>query len=119
MIPKCKEYTYSTEEQVIGKWIDGKPLYRKVLTTSTPSNLNVTTTILALDTTNIIQKFDGYIIYPEGTKNQHIPLNMTISNVVFHYTYSKNNELRMKLSTESSYISKNCVIILEYTKTTD
>lgn len=25
------EEIYSTEEQVIGKWIDGKPLYRKVV----------------------------------------------------------------------------------------
>lgn len=26
-----KLHSYSTEEQVIGKWIDGKPLYRKVI----------------------------------------------------------------------------------------
>lgn len=42
MIPKCikqkqledkvdKLSTYSTDEQVIGKWIDGKPIYRKTI----------------------------------------------------------------------------------------
>lgn len=34
---------YSTEEQVIGTWIDGKPLYQKtVVLTSLPSNTSVT-----------------------------------------------------------------------------
>ena len=26
--------TYSTNEQIIGKWVDGKPIYRKVITTN-------------------------------------------------------------------------------------
>ena len=29
---------YSTEEQVVGTWIDGKPLYRKVVIIDNPSN---------------------------------------------------------------------------------
>lgn len=29
------KFNYSTEEQVIGKWIDGKPLYRKTITFTT------------------------------------------------------------------------------------
>ena len=32
-----KKDTYSTEEQVIGTWIDGKPLYRKVLVGTVPT----------------------------------------------------------------------------------
>ncbi len=35
MIPKCKQiekkFDYSTEERVIGKWINGENLYRKVV----------------------------------------------------------------------------------------
>ena len=35
MIPKCrrieKKFDYSTTEQIIGKWIDGKALYRKII----------------------------------------------------------------------------------------
>lgn len=35
MIPNCKQidnrFNYSTEEQKIGTWIDGKPLYRKTI----------------------------------------------------------------------------------------
>lgn len=31
MIPNCKQAKYSTKEQKIGTWIDGKALYRKII----------------------------------------------------------------------------------------
>lgn len=31
MIPKNKQFYYSTEEKEIGTWIDGKVLYRKII----------------------------------------------------------------------------------------
>ena len=36
-----KKQEYSTEEQVIGTWIDGKPIYRKVMSlqSSTAGNI--------------------------------------------------------------------------------
>ena len=48
MIPNCKQTenrlnklennnVYSEEEQIIGKWIDGKPIYRKVIITTSPT----------------------------------------------------------------------------------
>ena len=32
---------YSTNEQVIGTWIDGKPIYRKVVTLSTTKTIDM------------------------------------------------------------------------------
>ena len=32
-----EKQTYSTEEQVIGTWTNGKPLYRKVISTTLPN----------------------------------------------------------------------------------
>lgn len=32
------KFNYSTEEQVVGTWIDGKPLYRKVINCGTLTN---------------------------------------------------------------------------------
>lgn len=38
MIPKCKQVNInSAEEQIIGKWTNGKPLYRKVIETNMPT----------------------------------------------------------------------------------
>ena len=37
--------TYTTSEQVIGKWIDGKPLYRKTITFTTLIKMNDITSI--------------------------------------------------------------------------
>jgi len=42
--PSFEGYTYSTEEQRIGTWIDGKPYYRKYITV-TPTVLNAWNTI--------------------------------------------------------------------------
>lgn len=39
------KFNYSTSEQVIGKWIDGKPLYRKTITFTTTIKINETTSI--------------------------------------------------------------------------
>lgn len=36
-LQRLENNDYSTEEQVIGKWIDGKPLYRKTITGTTPA----------------------------------------------------------------------------------
>lgn len=37
------KFVYSTEETIIGKWIDGKPIYRKTLVVTSPSSEAVTT----------------------------------------------------------------------------
>ena len=51
--------TYTTSEQVIGKWIDGKPLYRKTITFTTTINANTTTSI-AHNITNVKNIFIDY-----------------------------------------------------------
>lgn len=38
-----REGMYSTTEKIVGCWIDGKPLYQKVLKFKTPSSVNTTT----------------------------------------------------------------------------
>ena len=52
MIPKCrqieKKLDYSMEEQVVGKWTDGKALYRKCLKLTTPSASNTNTNIYTI-----------------------------------------------------------------------
>ena len=108
-------HTYSTTEQRVGTWIDGKPLYRCVITTTTAaagtekrtdiSNLNVDKLIL-----------NGFI----NTGSLGLPLNAYISSSNYIITYQNitSNEIRTTV-TDSSYANKELVYILEYTKTTD
>lgn len=105
---------YSTAERVIGKWIDGKTLYRKVITTTTPDHITSTETIAALPSGCIIKKIDGYI----NQNGQNLPLSLYLGESNYYYTYSLNNEVKMKLFNENR-MNASCTLILEYTKTTD
>lgn len=99
MIPNCKKTdkeieslnksnTYSTEEQRIGTWIDGKTLYRKVIEfgklASTTNVINHTTTLAS---ENNIVRAEGYavnqkIIMPlsyAGQNNNGISFNVSVN----------------------------------------
>ena len=102
--------TYSEEEQVIGTWTDGKPLYRKVITK------NITSTSQAVSDVfknlNTIVSINGiftgadYII-PYGFNNDK-------TFVAVFYEKSSNT-----LQFRSNYSSGKTRTILEYTKITD
>lgn len=123
MIPKCikqkqleskvdKLSTYSTDEQVIGKWIDGKKLYRRVITISDYSANSDTSydiskfnyeTITSINVTS--KSSTGYVrIAPFYYKNTDYAL-IWIFNNILHY--------------KSSFANIIVYITLEYTKTTD
>lgn len=108
---------FSTAEVRVGTWIDGKPLYRCVISTTTAtagtekrtdiSNLNVDKLIL-----------NGFI----NTSTLNIPLNAYFSSSNYIFTYWNNtpnyNQIRTTVS-DSIYANTELVYILEYTKTTD
>lgn len=110
-----KQQEYSTEEQKIGKWIDGKPLYRKVINFGAlPNN---TTKSLLHNISNV-----KYIVHVEGfAKNQYdtdfrnlpfISATDTRADIQVwsdkSYIYSRTN---YDMSTFTAYV------VLEYTKT--
>ena len=105
---------YSIEEQVIGKWIDGKPIYRKVFTGSTGNTLmgkvitkNVDTLIDAkgeLETTTGVKFF-----ITSSPITTAITQACRIVNV--------NNDIRLDMTSE--FLNKPYKVILEYTKITD
>ena len=55
---------YSTSEQKIGTWIDGKPLYRKVFETS--GQLTTNELILATLTNEVVKKIEGFLFKDNG-----------------------------------------------------
>lgn len=110
-----KTQNYSTEEQIIGRWIDGKPLYRKVihfgsLPNSTTKRLNI------IQSTYRIKKISGF-----ATNNSHtLPLpyvNSTdISNSIQIYI---SEVTYLEIKTGIDFSTYDAYVFLEYTKTTD
>ena len=109
--------TYSTNEQVIGIWIDGKPIYRKVYQGTTSStdggNATISSGITNLDT---IIRMEGYI------KNDALwwSINADFQSPNYysscHYTYNDN---LINIKVGARLVSSPVFVILEYTKTTD
>lgn len=106
--------SYSTNEEVIGEWIDGKPLYRQVLdVTLTPNDKNYVT-IPNSSSFEVITKLEGMIRItdPQGwtpavfyNDNQHNYIFFSIGN--------------NRLEIGNSWYANRGIIIIEYTKTTD
>lgn len=107
--------TYSTDEIKIGTWIDGKPLYRKVIE-STSGNINVETVVGSINNFEYLKILTGTIVNSENT------------SVNFPFIFNANNlgELFMSsngsincLVTNGAYANRPIKVIIEYTKTTD
>lgn len=116
---------YSTEEQIIGTWIDGKPLYQKTfqinLTKNNTMNKMIVLYGLDLDNVNEIANYSGYVKssgnvywalsnYRPGTNGGEIySIDISVDAV--------NKSLRVETATDRSMWS--VTITIQYTKTTD
>ena len=104
---------YSTEEQVIGTWINGKPLYRKVETVKSPSTNTTWSTIHTVPNADYL-RIEYAELYCNDATNDKVVLN--------YYTLAllaiKNNKINMYLDT-TAFLNKDVLLIFQYTKTTD
>lgn len=100
---------YSTTEQVIGTWIDGKPLYEKIL---------INTQIIAL-----LQNTWVKTEFNRDNINNIIECHMiNISYSAFNSELSAgfvDNKLAINSARTMEYAIGDCAIVLQYTKTTD
>jgi hypothetical protein len=111
---------YSTEEQIIGTWIDGKPLYRKVLDLGNLPNaatgiyetgLTITSTIVNVDLRGVSSNYE-YIPIPRVTG--------TNSYINYYVTkYPTDNTLRLYIIPTMDASRFRGYATIEYTKTTD
>lgn len=108
---------YSTTEKVIGTWIDGKPLYRKVVNFGALPN--ATTKSVAHGLSNFrIRNFYGVAVRPSDNITLHLPtVAGSFSNIVTIFITSSSIIIDT-MSTDRSALTE-CYIMLEYTKTTD
>ena len=109
--------TYSTTEQIIGTWIDNKPIYRKCFYINSLPNASTLITDYSID--NLGWVIDVYGTARNRTNYQNMfPINnsrpiSTNSTVGAYYDQS------IKIETNTDRSGFEAYIIVEYTKTTD
>ena len=102
------KHTYSTEEQVIGTWIDGKPLYRKVITKKSLSGEQRITTGLS---NCFITKCEA--LSNNGT-TRCFPIPFHYVNDYIEYLFVENNEILIR--SLSNLSDHQIIFIIEYIK---
>ena len=114
---------YSTTEQVIGKWINGKPVYRKVIDyqpSSTIGSANTTTNIsIPHNIANFKQIVKARMVNEGGYVFPTIG-SSTGSTVTLSDTITKVDTTNINFRIiNNAWPTVHFYIILEYTKTTD
>ena len=124
---------YSTDEQVIGKWISGKPIYRKCFKNVAFSNLTVESGRCMMSTKIDIDNIDK-IISIRGETHTAIGTGYDLTsifpsvNIAYDrsiqfcsYVIITNSNYMIYIAGNDGFIQGNCYIdyIVEYTKTTD
>lgn len=115
---------YSTEETKIGTWIDGKdrkPLYRKIISSTSPNVTKENENITKKIPVNVDIKF-GCIekaFYKDDSGNiVNIPFIMTGGQVIKAYLNVQDNNIVLTSNTQYTN-DKPVSIVINYTKTTD
>ena len=105
--------TYSTTEQVVGTWIDGKPIYRKVVTFSRNDSSQFTISFSGVDK---FIKIDGTAYGNTGLK--HILYHVSDADQ-FRCYIQDNNDLTILVGSTHPRAPFTGYVIVEYTKTSD
>ena len=106
---------YSTTEQVIGAWIDNKPIYRKVIECGALPNASNKDVAHNIQNLGITIKCNGMAIRTSDNRALTIPDSTPSAEIVCGVT---NTNVYITTNNDRSSFN-NSFLILEYTKTTD
>lgn len=121
-----KNANYSTTEQVVGTWIDGKPLYEKTYYETAPTTSgssfvgkNIDVSALNIDK-GFIHNAVSYTPVTGGTNMENLPLIETGGKLMKCYL-DITTEHNIIAITSNTSIRSGCdiYITIRYTKTTD
>lgn len=111
------ETDYSTEEKIVGTWIDGKPIYQKVINCGALPNTSQKNISTGISNPKMLIDAWGCCTNDTSTAQLIIPRILKDNQDVM-VSYAPNlSEVRIK--TESNRSTLNCYFFLRYTKTTD
>lgn len=103
------KFNYSTSEQVIGKWTNGKPIYRKVATGTVPKSDYYPT--VATGITNLDKVVSISLCLAYGDNRQYF------SSTRYSYYLSKENDNQITIVAPD--VEGDATFTIYYTKTTD
>lgn len=109
-------YEYSTDENVVGKWIDGKPLYQKVIT----GTYSYTTDNMGdfyvgyLNLSSIIPNIDMAWV---DVNKSYYTIGTVYRGFIAGWYQKDSNEFMLMTRFSRSNVSS--VIVIQYTKITD
>lgn len=109
--------SYSTTEKVVGKWIDGKPLYQKTIDFGTLPNNALKT--IAHNISNLKRAVNVFGCAYRSTDKISFPLPYaTVLNTQAIALYADDTDIVIVTGQDRSNLTE-CYVTLEYTKTTD
>lgn len=111
---KGNDENYSTDEKIIGKWIDGKPIYRNIIDmgNQTTKNTSISKDISFLNIDKPL-KNTGYALYNNNNKIYNFPI-INGEEQVAGFAFNSDT-LSFTASTWMNNFS-NIIAIIEYTK---
>ena len=117
---------YSTDEKIIGVWIDGKPLYQKTYSSTVPTATTegqAQTKTIQLETTQEVRFIEG-TIYNPSTKATNktpslIPDIVNSATVLLADVYINTTNQIVIRNNRTNQSGREIYITLKYTKTTD
>ena len=103
---------YSTDEQIVGKWIQGQPIYRRIIT----GTLHVGTAkvLTSFPGSYRILNFNGNIF--QQSINQVKPINFWFSTTDYMSVLHNRNNSTISYGCAGNYENSQIVLILEYIK---
>ena len=120
-----RQMIYSTTEQVIGKWIDGKPIYQKTVNFGALNSGSLNYISHNIQNVDVFCQYDGFVKLNSGV---YVPLTRTSvdSNTynTWHLSISDFDSTQFVVHPGTGYTGNSAAIIsgfvtLQYTKSTD
>ena len=115
-----EKYSYSTEEKVVGEWIGGKPIYRKVLSLGALGDTETTKTFTLSENYQYVLDFKPYMTLNNAVNLIPIHIDdMTYIEAEASSDGAGNITITVKRGSAGSWFDWNFDCVIEYTKTTD
>lgn len=119
----AKNAIYSTDEIVVGRWINGKPLYRKVFITNNNIQADQTYEFShGIINADLVMVKNAYVTVNNSEDGATYPLNVVyfMKNTTIDRLSVYANRKKIGFIVETGWGNNwTKIVILEYTKTTD